>query len=169
MLLSGEQDKALAAFMIATGFAAMGVEVSMWFTLWGANCLRRRHGPFHGWFRRKGRREAEVRRMDNDTILQNMVDMLNRGGAASQPLSRLNLFGLGPVIFNALLKRKSVANLESLIHMAEELGIRFTICQVCVDALALDPDDLIVTQPVAVNGAAAYMKDAMSSQYNTVI
>lgn len=169
MLMSGEADKALIAFMIATGFAAMGVQVKMWFTLWGANCLRRRRGLLHAWFRRRGRLEASVRRTDNDTVLQNMVDMLNRGGAAHLPLSRLNLLGLGTPIFNALLKRKSVAGLEELIRMADELGIEFTVCQICVDALALDPEDLVVSRPVAVKGVSQYMKDAMSSHYNTVI
>lgn len=169
MLMSGDMDQALVAFLIATAYAAMGVETKMWFTIWGANCLKRRRSIFHILFGKSRQNKSPYRRTETDTVVQSMVEMLNLGGAAHMPLSQINLFGLGPKIFNYLLKRKNIPTLEDLILLAEELGISFTICQICVDALALDTSDLIVTQKIAVKGASQYVKDSMDSQYNMVI
>lgn len=167
-LFSDSMDKTLIAFIIATGYAAMGVEVKMWFTLWGANCLRVRRGMFHSWFRnRKHQGGEEFRRMETDMVLQKMVDMLNRGGANHLSLSKLNLLGLGPVIFNTILKRKKIPNVAEMIEQSKQLGISFTICQICVDSLALDTNDLIVDADV--KGVSQYMKDAMDAHYNVFI
>lgn len=168
MVLSGDMDKVLVAFMVATGFAAMGVETKMWFTLWGANCLKKRRGLFHAWFNRPAENTQQHRHMDTDTFLQKGIEMLNRGGAGFLPLSRLNLFGLGPIIFKYILKRKGIPGLEELIHCAEEMNISFTICQICVDALALDTTDLMVST-FEVKGVSQYMKDSMASHYNIII
>lgn len=83
-------------------------------------------------------------------------------------MSRLNLFGLGPVIFNYILKRKNIPTVEEFIYSAEQLGIQFTICQACTDALALDTDDLIVKN-ADVKGVSQYMKDSMDAHYNIFI
>jgi len=169
MLFSTDMDKVLTAFMIATGFAAMGVNVTLWFTIWGANCLKKRRGLFHSWFGNSKKPEGgSYRRLESDTILQNLIEMVNRGGPRHLPLSRLHLFGLGPIIFNYILKRKNIPTVEEFILSAEKLGIHFTICQACADALALDTDDLIVKN-VDVKGVSQYMKDCMDAHYNIFI
>ncbi len=168
MVFSTDMDKVLVAFIIATGFAAMGMEMKMWFTIWGANCLKKRRGLLHKWIKSaKSEGGQQYRRMETDTILQNMVEMLNRGGPGHLPLSRLNLFGLGPIIFDAILKRKNIPTIAEFVKIAEEMGVSFTICQICVDALALDTDDLIVTADV--KGVSQYMKDSESAHYNIII
>lgn len=165
LLLSGDYDKALSAFMIANGYAALGIEVTMWFMIWGYNCLKKRRGLFS--FRRKPdpARESAYRVLETDNILQPMVEMLNRGGARHLPLSRLNLMGLGPVLFNKMLKKKNIMGLEELIKSAEDLGVKFKMCQVCFDAMGLSVEDLIVPN-VEVKGAAAYAKDTMEANVN---
>lgn len=169
MLFSTDMDKVLTAFVIATGFAAMGVEVKMWFTLWGANCLKKRRGILHSWFNPPDRQGGkEYRRMESDTILQNLVEMLNRGGPGHLPLSRLNLFGLGPIIFNMILKIKKIPSVEDFIFTARDMGIKFTICQMCVDAMALDTSDLIIDD-ADVKGVSQYMKDTSEAHYNIFI
>ena len=168
MVVSGDMDKILVAFVIATGLASMGVETKMWFTMYGANCLKRRRGLFYRWFHHPLEHTQQYRRMNTDTLLQQGFEMLNRGGAGYLPLSRLNLFGLGPLILNYILKRKGIPSVEQFIHLAEELNIGFTICQICVDALALDTSDLIVSK-VDVKGVSQYMKDCMDSHYNVVL
>ncbi|WP_124949177.1 DsrE/DsrF/DrsH-like family protein [Sulfuriferula thiophila] len=168
MVVSGDMDKVLVAFIVATGFASMGVQTKMWFTMYGANCLKRRRGLLHSWFHRPAKETQPYRRMDTDTFLQKGFEMLNRGGPGYLPLSRHNLFGLGPLILNYILKRKGIPNVEQFIQLAEELGISFTICQICVDALALDTSDLVASD-VNVKGVAQYMKDAMDSHYNIVL
>lgn len=168
LLHSGELDKALAAFVIATGFAALGVEMKMWFMIFGHNCLKKRKGLF-SWRRKPDpAREGLYRDLATDNILQPMVEMLNRGGAEHLPLSQLNLMGLGPKLFARMLKKKNIQSLEELIHSADDLGVKFYICQICCDALGLSVDDLIVPH-VEVKGVSAYMKDTMESHVNLVI
>ena len=169
MLMSGDMDKALVAFLIATGYAAMGIETKMWFTLWGVNCLKRRRSIFYPLFSKHKQDKSQYRHRETDGVMQNMLETLNRGGANHMPISQLNLLGLGPKILNFLLKRKNIPTLPELVLLAEELGISFTICQVCVDALALDTSELIVTQKVEVKGVSQYVKDSSDSQFNAVI
>ncbi len=92
-------DKALCAFIFANGYAALGVEVTMWFMIWGHNCLKKRRSFFSRRRKPDPAREGAYRVLETDNILQPMIEMLNRGGANHLPLSRLNLLGLGPILF----------------------------------------------------------------------
>ena len=169
LLLSGDLERALTAFIIATGFASLGVEMKMWFMIWGHNCLMKRRGIFSPWFRRRpAPGDVPYRHLDTDTLLQPMVEMLNRGGAGPFPLSQLNLMGLGPVLFRKMLKKKSIPSLEELIRSADELGVKFILCQICCDALGLRTEDLIVPN-VEVKGVSSYMKDTMDAHVNLFI
>ena len=169
MVISADMDKVIVAFLIATGYAAMGIKTKMWFTVLGANCLKRRRSIYHVLFGRGKQSDSQYRRKETDSFVQTMVEALNRGGANHLPLSQINLLGAGPKIFNFLLRRKNIPTLEDLIYLAEELGITFTICQICVDALALDTSDLIVSKNVDVKGVSQYVKDSVASHYNAVI
>ncbi len=168
LLQSGELDKALCAFIFANGFASLGSEVTMWFMLWGYNCLKKRRSLFA--LRRKPdpARESAYRVIETDNMLQPMVELLNRGGARHLPLSQLNLLGLGPLLFDKMLKKKSIMGLEELIRSAEDLGVKFKMCQICFDALGNSVDDLIV-QNVDVKGVAEYAKDTMEAHVNLFI
>ena len=165
MLISGELDKAILAFEIAAGFQAMGMEMSMWFVLYGANCLRKPRSAFSPakWFGRLG--GGPGRRPETDIALQRVVCGLNHDGASHLPLSQLNYGGLGPKILRHIMRRKGMAQLEDLIRNAQELGVRFTICQICVDAMAFAvPDDLIVEAEV--RGISAYYLEVAAADYN---
>lgn len=169
MVVSADMDRVIAAFLIATGYAAMGIKTKMWFTILGANCLKRRRSIFYTLFGRGKQPDTQYRRKETDSVLQTMVETLNRGGANHLPLSQINFLGIGPKIFNLLLRRKNIPNLEDLIYLAEELDVSFSICQICVDALGLDTADLIVSKNVEIKGVSQYVKDSMASQYNAVI
>ena len=168
MLVSGDLDKALAAFEIATGFQSMGMDMSMWFVFYGANCLlkpRSRLSP-KKWFGRL--RGGPGRKPDTDVALQRIVRGLNPAGACHLPLSQLNFAGIGPHIIRRILRRKGIAQLDQLIYAARDLGVRFTLCQTCVDAMAIAvPDDLIVT--AAVDGVSAYYLECAAADYNCVL
>jgi peroxiredoxin family protein len=169
LLQSGDLDKALCAFIFANGYASLGVEVKMWFMIWGYNCLKKRRSLFSLFRRKTDRaRESAYRVLETDNILQPMVEMLNRGGAHHLPLSRLNLMGLGPVLFDRMLKKKSIMGLEELIKSADELGVQFKMCQICFDAFGNSVDDLIVPN-VKVQGVAAYAKDTLDAHVNLFI
>jgi peroxiredoxin family protein len=165
LLVSGELDKALLALEIAAGFQAMGMEMSMWFVLYGANCLRKPRSLFSPakWFGKM--RGGQGRRPETDVALQRIVRGLNHDGACNLPLSQLNFGGIGPMIFRRIMRRKGMAQVEDLVIYARDLGVRFTICQICVDAMAFSvPDDLIVEAEV--KGVSAYYLEVAAADYN---
>ncbi|HEY6011580.1 MAG TPA: DsrE/DsrF/DrsH-like family protein [Nitrospirota bacterium] len=168
LLESGSLDKALAAFIAANGYASLGIEVTMWFMIWGHNCLKKRRSLFA--LRRKPDpvKESGYRMLETDNILQPMVELLNRGGTRHLPLSQLNLMGLGPILFRKMMKKKGIMDLEELIKSADDLGVKFKMCQICFDSLGLSVDDLIVPN-VEVKGAAEYAKDTMEAHVNLFI
>ena len=165
LLVSGELDKAILAFEIAAGFQAMGMQMNMWFVLYGTNCLRKPRSifSFSKWFRRLG---GGVGRMpETDMALQYVVRGLNHDGACNLPLSQLNYGGMGPWIIRRIMRRKGMMQLEDLIRSAQEIGVRFNICQICVDAMAFSvQDDLIVDADV--KGISAYYLDVDQADYN---
>ncbi len=169
LLESGELDKALCAFIFANGYASLGFEVKMWFMIWGYNCLKKRQSLLSLFRRRPDpEREGAYRVLETDNILQPMIEMLNRGGVQHLPLSRLNLMGLGPLLLDKMLKKKGIMGLEELIKSADDLGVKFKMCQICFDAMGISVDDLIVPN-VAVKGVAEYAKDTMEAHVNLFI
>ncbi|MEW6164677.1 MAG: DsrE/DsrF/DrsH-like family protein [Pseudomonadota bacterium] len=167
LLVSGELDKALLAFEVAAGFQAMGMQMSMWFVLYGVNCLRQPRSIFSPakWFGHL--RHGPGRVPETDSVLQHVVCGLNHEGADHLPLSQLNYGGLGPLILRRIMRRKGMAQLDELIRGAQSIGVRFTICQICVDAMALAvPDDLIVAAEV--KGVSSYYLDVAAADYNAV-
>lgn len=165
LLVSGELDKAILAFEIAAGFQAMGMRMHMWFVLYGVNCLRKPRSRFSPakWL---GRLPGGIGRMrETDCSLQHVVRGLNHEGARNLPLSQLNFAGLGPMIIRRIMRKKGMMQLEELIVSARDLGVRFTVCQICVDAMAVSvPDDLIVEADV--KGVSAYYLDVADADYN---
>jgi peroxiredoxin family protein len=165
MLVSGELDKAILAFEIAAGFQAMGMEMSMWFVLYGANCLRKPRSIFSPakWLRKL--QGGPGRNMATDIALQHIVRGLNHDGASKLPLSQLNYGGLGPLILRHIMRRKGITQLEDLIMHAQALGVRFSICQICVDAMAFSvTEELIVNAEV--RGVSSYYLETADAQYN---
>ena len=168
LLLSGEFDKALAAFEIAAGMAAMGMDIRMWFLLFGTNALRKplaRLSP-RRWLNFAPLPDGPGRNPETDTIVQRVLHALNATGTRQLPLSQLNVLGVGPAVLRRILDRKQMAQLETLIRGCEELGVSFTICQVCVDSMALCPEDFIVD--VDVRGVSTYTLQVAESHYNAV-
>jgi peroxiredoxin family protein len=168
LLESGHLDKALCAFIFANGYAALGIEVTMWFMIWGYNCLKKRRSLFALRRRPDPAREGAYRVLETDNLLQPMIELLNRGGARHLPLSHLNLMGLGPALFDRMLRKKGIMTLEELIRSADDLGVRFKMCQICFDAMGVSVDDLIVPN-VEVKGVADYARDTMEAHVNLFV
>lgn len=168
LLISGDMDKALLAFEIAAGFQAMGMEMSLWFVFYGVNCIKKPQGffSFRKWWGYR-RCASPGRNPETDVWLQQVVRILNRDGAQHLPLSQLNFGGIGSGIMRTIMRRKGMAQIEDLIGMARDLGVRFVVCQVCVDALALTlPDDLVVDAEL--KGVSAYYMAVAEAEYNVV-
>jgi peroxiredoxin family protein len=168
LLQSGDLDRALSAFIFANGYASLGTPVTMWFMIWGYNCLKKRRSLFSRRRKPSPAREGAYRVLETDHFLQPVLELFNRGGARHLPLSRLNLMGLGPLLFDRLLRKKGIMSLEELIHSADELGVKFKMCQICFDALGNSADDLIVPN-VEVKGVAEYARDTLDAHVNLFI
>lgn len=169
MLASGELDKALAAFEIATGLAAMGTQVNMWFVMYGVNCLKKPRSLFSlgKWLARRGP-AGDGRMTSTDNAYQRILTVINHDGATHLPLSQLNYLGAGPWMLNRILRRKGMATLDKLIQSATRQGISFKICQVCIDVMAINIEkDLLVEAEVL--GVSTYVLDSRNSHYNIVI
>lgn len=168
LLVSGDMDKAFLAFELAAGMAALGLNVNMWFVLFGVNCIKK---PLPWYSPKKwklSRNRSTGRDPDSDFFLQRVVRVLNADGANHLPLSQLNFGGLGPMILRSIMGRKGICPLERLIANARDLGVKFKVCQLCVDALALDVEnDLVVEAEIL--GVTSYTRDMLNAHYNCTI
>jgi len=123
---SGDFDKMLAAYTIATGAAATNREVTMFFTFWGLNALKKNQG--HSWL--------------GKDFLSRAFNFL-MGGKRNLPLSRLNFFGASPKLMSGMMKKNNVASLDELMEAASALGIRFYACEMSMHILGVTKEDLI--------------------------
>ena len=105
IIFSGDLDKVLAAFNIATGAVSMNMEVSMFFTFWGLNILKKKKG----------------RKAGSGSFLQKMFNIM-MGGRNNLPLSKFNFAGLGPELMKMIMKSKGVKDVEGMLADAVSLG-----------------------------------------------
>ncbi len=145
IVFSGDMDKVMAAFIIATGAAASGMEVCMFFTFWGLKAIQK-DGVMSG----KG-------------LFGRMLGIMNRGGLNAIGPSRLNMGGLGRWMFKKMMKQKGVASLPELYEMAVDLGVKMMPCQMSMDVMEFAPEAFKenVTDPV---GVATFLEEASESK-----
>jgi peroxiredoxin family protein len=149
VLFSGDMDKAMAAYVIATGAVAMGMEASVFHTFWGLNVLR------------KGRKLA------GKHTLERALQLMTPAGIDHLSPSKLSFGGAGAKIFRKLMRDKDVQTPEELLAMARELGVKLTACQMSMDVMGIGEDELLDGIPVA--GVAAYLADAADSRVTLFI
>jgi peroxiredoxin family protein len=123
---SGDFDKALAAFTIAVGAAAIDKKVSIFFTFWGLNILKKRQG----------------RSFIGVGFLDRIFNYL-MGGMKKLPLSRLNFLGISPNLMTGMMKSNNVATLPELISSANELGVNLIACEMAMNILSIKKEDLL--------------------------
>ncbi|MDR2813905.1 MAG: DsrE/DsrF/DrsH-like family protein [Prevotellaceae bacterium] len=123
---SGDFDKLTAVFTLATGAAAVGYEVNLFFTFWGLDAIKVKKG------------RAPVGKGFLPKIFGIMM-----GGLKSAPVSRLNFLGVSPKIFRYLMRKKNVATLEELVEAAKQLGLNFYACEMAMHILGLQRSDFI--------------------------
>jgi peroxiredoxin family protein len=123
---SGDFDKLTAVFTLATGAAAVGYEVNIFFTFWGLDAIKQKQGrAFVG----KG-------------FMSKMFGFM-MGGLKSTPTTRFNFLGLGPRIFRYMMRRSNVATLEELVEAAKALGIHLYACEMAMHVLGLEKGDFV--------------------------
>jgi peroxiredoxin family protein len=142
IVFSGSLDRLIAAFVLATGAAAMGMQVSMFFTFWGTAALRREN----------------VRVKKN--LLERMFGWMLPKGAKKLPLSQMNMAGGGPLMIRYVMKKNGVASLEEMIELSKELGVELNVCTMSMDLLGMKPDELIDHPNKSFCGVAKFLETA---------
>jgi NADPH-dependent 2,4-dienoyl-CoA reductase/sulfur reductase-like enzyme/peroxiredoxin family protein/rhodanese-related sulfurtransferase/TusA-related sulfurtransferase len=150
IVFDGELDKAIASFIIANGAAAMGRPVTMFFTFWGLNILRKNKAP-----------------RVNKTFMEKMFGMMMPRGSKKLKLSNMNMFGMGPKMIRGIMKKKNVASLEELIQQAKENGVKLVACAMSMDVMGIQKEELI--DGIEIGGVAAYLGEAEQSNVNLFI
>jgi peroxiredoxin family protein len=150
VVFSGDMDKVFAAFVIATGAAASGMEVSMFFTFWGLKALQK-----------PGVRTGQG-------LFGRMLGVMNRGGLDAIGPSRLNMGGMGRWMFKKMMTEKGVASLPELYDLANELGVKMTPCQMSMDVMEITTGDLRQEARPPV-GVATFLEDATDSKLTLFI
>lgn len=143
---SGEFDKLTAVFTLATGAAAVGYEVNIFFTFWGLDAIKKEQG----------------RSFVGGNWLTKIFGFM-MGGLRVTPTSRFNFLGLGPKIFRGLMHKNNVATLEELVEAAKALGINFYACEMAMHVLGLKREDF-VDEVKDVLGVASFLKLSESGQ-----
>ncbi|HBS58984.1 MAG TPA: pyridine nucleotide-disulfide oxidoreductase [Firmicutes bacterium] len=150
VVFSGDLDKAIAAFIIANGAAAMGRKVTMFFTFWGLNILRKRE-------------HVKV----NKGFLGWMFGLMMPRGPEKLGLSRMNLGGLGGKMIRYIMGRKHVASLEELIAQARAQGVHIVACSMSMDVMGIKKEELM--DGIDVGGVAVYLNAAETADTNLFI
>jgi peroxiredoxin family protein len=143
---SGDFDKLTAVFTLATGAAAVGYEVNLFFTFWGLDAVKKKQG----------------RSLIGKGFLPKVFGFF-MGGLRVAPVSRLNFGGLSGKIFRYLMRKNNVATLEELVDAAKVLGINFYACEMAMHILGLSKDDFI-PELKEVLGVASFLKIADGGQ-----
>jgi peroxiredoxin family protein len=137
---SGDFDKLTAVFTLATGSAAVGYEVNIFFTFWGLDAIKIKQG----------------RALVGQGFLPKVFGLL-MGGLKSAPVSRLNFLGISPKIFRYLMRKKNVAVLEELVEATKELGVNLYACEMAMHILGLQKSDFI-PEVKDVLGVASFLR-----------
>ncbi|NLK46301.1 MAG: FAD-dependent oxidoreductase [Treponema sp.] len=150
IVFSGDLDKAIASFIIANAAAAMGRKVSMFFTFWGLNILRK----------------AKKQRVKKD-FLSKMFGLMMPRGSKKLGLSNMNMGGMGPKMIRMVMKKKKIASLEELISQAQQSGVDLLACSMSMDVMGIKEEELIPGVKMA--GAAAMLANAEESDMSLFI
>lgn len=149
VVFSGELDRALAAFIIATGAAASGQKVTLFFTFWGLDILRKKKTFSH-----------------KDWMSQ-MMTLMAPNGASHLSLSKMNFWGIGAKMMAKKMKDKHIASLADLIKIARDLNVTFIACETTRELMNVQMDELI--DGVESGGVGAFLGEALESRLTLFI
>lgn len=150
VVFSGDMDKALASFIIANGAAAMGRPVTMFFTFWGLNILRK----------------PEKQHVKKSAVEKMFGAMMPRGSRKLK-LSKMNMGGMGTKMMKRVMREKHVETLENLMKQAMENGVKLVACTMSMDVMGIRKEEII--DGVEFAGVASYLGDAENSDVNLFI
>ncbi|MEK4029792.1 DsrE/DsrF/DrsH-like family protein [Pseudobacillus sp. FSL P4-0506] len=151
VVFNQDLDKAIASFIIATGAAAMGKKVTMFFTFWGLNILRR---------------DEEIPQ-DGKDFMEKMFTKMMPAGPKHLPISNMNMGGMGAKMIRQVMEKKNVDSLETLMENAMNMGVRIVACAMSMDVMGIRKEELI--DGVEIGGVATYLGQAENANVNLFI
>lgn len=150
VVFSGDLDKVLASFIIANGAAAMNRPVTMFFTFWGLNALRKSE-------------HVKVKK----PLIDKLFGLMMPRGSQKLKLSKMNMAGMGTAMLKKVMNDKNVDSLETLMKTAMANGVRLVACTMSMDIMGITKDELI--DGVEFGGVASYLGDAEEGNVNLFI
>lgn len=147
VVMSGDLDRQLAAFIIATGAAAMFEEVVMFFTFWATPALRDPN-------KKPGAKD----------FMGKMFGMMLPKGSQKLKLSQMHMMGMGTGMMKGLMKKKNVMSLEQLIKTAGDSGVKIYVCQMSMDLMGMSKEELIDYPDMKLAGVAKFLGEAGTSK-----
>jgi peroxiredoxin family protein len=152
VVFSGDLDKLLAAFIISTGAAAMGLDVVLFFTFWATPALR-----------------DPKKKVKGKDIFGRMFGFMLPKGARKVKLSKMHMAGMGTGMMKYLMKRKKVASLEEMLGMAIEMGVKIYICDMSMDLMGFKQEEMIDYPGREFVGVAKFLEEAGDSKIQLFI
>lgn len=150
VLFSDDLDKALATFVLANGVAATGEKVTIFFTFWGLNAIKKSQKP----------------KVKKD-IFGKMFSMMLPADSQALKLSKMSMFGIGGKMMRNIMKRKNIDSLEQLRDAAVRNGVEFIACQMSMDVMGVQREELL--DNVTIGGVATYMSRTDNANLNLFI
>ena len=149
IVFSGDLDRVIAAFIIATGAAALGQEVSMFFTFWGLSVLKKRNS------------------LVDKNIFEKMMAVMSPGNSEELPMSQMNYFGVGAKMLRKMMRDKNVSSLEEMMEMAREMDVKLLACEMSRDLMGVGDEELMDGLEPA--GVASFLGESLKSRTNLFI
>lgn len=150
IMFSDDLDKVLATFVLANGAAATGHKVTIFFTFWGLNAIKKLEKP-------------EVKK----DIFGKMFGMMLPSSSLKLKLSKMNMGGMGAKMMRYIMNKKNIESLESLRSQAVQNGVEFIACQMSMDVMGVKREELL--DNVTIGGVATYMNRAEQANVNLFI
>lgn len=150
VIFSNDLDKVLASMIIANGAKASGKDVTLFFTFWGLNVLRKSNS-----------------KPQDKSFMDKMFSMMMPKGAGKLVLSKMNMFGIGTWMMKLIMKKKNVSSLNELIESAQKNGIKFIACTMSMDIMGIKKEELI--DGIEYAGVAKYIAESNQSNSNLFI
>lgn len=150
IMFSDDLDKVLATFVLANGAAATGHKVTIFFTFWGLNAIKKLE-------------KSEVKK----DIFGKMFGMMLPSSSLKLKLSKMNMGGMGARMMRYIMNKKNIESLESLRSQAVQNGVEFIACQMSMDVMGVKREELL--DNVTIGGVATYMNRAEQANVNLFI
>ncbi len=148
LVTSGDYDKLLTAFIIASGAISIGINVNMFFSFWGITALKKNV------------------RYDNKNYYEKLMTFMMPKRPAQTPLSNMHLFGVGKAFMRKVMDEKGICSLESIIDHTVALGVQMTVCQMTMNMMGITKEELI--DQIQFGGVVSCI-DKMSLSHSTIV